>query len=289
MHDSAPQGVLFVVGTPIGNLEDITFRALRVLREVDLIVAEDTRVTMRLCAKYDIDTRLLSFREQNCHKVLPRIIQKLKSGCQIALVTDAGTPSVSDPGMELVGAAREHGFEVKAVPGPSALAAAVSIAGLPGAGVRFLGFLPRRGPRRREAINAIAVDPALIVLYESPRRIIKTLVELAEVCGARRAVLCREITKVHEESVVCSLAEMAELDESEIRGEITLVLEGALSRAGEEMTEERLETLVRQELRKGNSAKDVASYLSRGFGVQKRQVYQIAIREFGLLREEDED
>lgn len=284
MNKDPKPGVLFVVGTPIGNLEDLTLRALRVLKDADIIAAEDTRVTSRLCRKYDVGTRLLSFREQNRDKVIPQILKKLGEGTTIALVTDAGTPSVSDPGMELVRAARENGVEVVPIPGPSALAAAVSIAGLDGRGVRFLGFLPRSGQKRRDALNAISVDEALIVLYESPRRIHKTLVDLAKTCEKRKAVLCRELTKIHEEIVSDTLDELATFCAGEIKGEITLVIEGAENTAEQEMTDERLTELVRKELEKGRSAKDVATYLSLGIGIQKRKVYQIAIRELESIQ-----
>ncbi|MCP4600704.1 MAG: 16S rRNA (cytidine(1402)-2'-O)-methyltransferase [Proteobacteria bacterium] len=273
------QGTLFIIGTPIGNLEDITLRAIRILGEVDVIAAEDTRVTAKLCRRHGITTPLTSFREQNASRAIPKLLDRLSSGQDVALVSDAGTPSISDPGVDLVAAARDIGILVIPVPGPSALATAISVAGLLGAGVRFIGFMPRSGPRRRECIRSIVVDPALVVLYEAPSRIRKTLLDLADACGSRRAIVLREMTKLHEEAASGTLEELSEHFTGEVKGEITLVLAGAEIETGSVLSEERLRELVQAELAKGRTAKDAASSLARGLGIPRKQVYEIVIAE----------
>ncbi|MCP4680499.1 MAG: 16S rRNA (cytidine(1402)-2'-O)-methyltransferase [Deltaproteobacteria bacterium] len=276
------QGTLYVVGTPIGNLEDITLRAIRVLREVDLVAAEDTRVTSRLCRRHDIDTQLVSFREQNAKRMIPKLLSSLDAGEDVALVTDAGTPSVSDPGVDLVTAARNAGITVTPIPGPSALAASISVAGLLGAGVRFLGFLPRSGRRRKERIQAIAMDPALTVLYEAPSRIRQTLTDLSKACGPRSAAVMRELTKIHEEIVHGTLEELAERFKGEVKGEVTLVLAGADMGNEPEITDERLREIIRAEMAKGRTTRDVATSLSQGLGLPKKKIYEMAVDEISL-------
>ncbi len=276
-------GTLFVVGTPIGNLEDISLRALRVLGEVALIAAEDTRVTAKLNRRHGIGTPLTSFREQNAARAIPELLARLRSGDDVALVTDAGTPSVSDPGVDLVAAAGEAGIKVVPIPGPSALATALSVAGYTGEGVRFLGFLPRSGKRRKERIQAISQDPSLVVLYEAPKRLAQTLKELADACGERQAAVLRELTKMHEEVARGTLAQLAERFGGRVLGEITVVLAGT-DVEEMEITDDRLVALVRGELEKGHSVKDVATNLSRGLGVPRKRVYDIAVAEMQLKK-----
>jgi 16S rRNA (cytidine1402-2'-O)-methyltransferase len=271
-------GTLFVVGTPIGNLEDISLRALRVLGEVSLIAAEDTRVTAKLTRKHGIGTPLTSFREQNATRAIPELLARLQQGSDVALVTDAGTPSVSDPGVDLVAAAGEAGISVVPIPGPSALATAISVAGYKGEGVRFLGFLPRSGRRRKERIQAIAEDPSLIVLYEAPKRLAQTLRELGETCGERKAAVLRELTKMHEEVARGTLAQLAERFGGRVLGEITIVIAGT-DVDQLEIDHDRLVALVRVEIEKGHSVKDVSTNLSRGLGVPRKRVYEIAVAE----------
>ena len=174
------------------------------------MVAEDTRVTKRLLSHLGIEKPMVSVREQNAAKAIPKIITRLLEGTDVALVTDAGTPSVSDPGEQLVESAAREGLSVSPIPGPSALASAVSVAGLPGDGVRFIGFLPRKGKRRREQLASIASETSLVVVYEAPGRIADTLCDLAEVCKERRAAVMRELTKLHEEIVRGEVGELAE-------------------------------------------------------------------------------
>jgi 16S rRNA (cytidine1402-2'-O)-methyltransferase len=228
----AGQGVLYVVATPIGNLGDITLRALEVLREVPLVAAEDTRMTRRLWARHDISTRLISYHARSEPRRRQELLDHLAAGSDLALVTDAGTPLVSDPGAELVSDWADRGGRVVPIPGASAVLAALVASGLPTARWCFEGFLPRRGRERREQIGAIAVDTRTTVIYEAPGRTAATLHDLADACAAdRRAALCRELTKLHEDVWRGTLAELAERAAAEApRGEVTIVVEGAQSR-----------------------------------------------------------
>lgn len=224
-------GTLYVVATPIGNLEDITLRALRVLREVDLIAAEDTRRTRALLTAHGLATPLTSYFEHNKHRRGPELVRQLAAGRSVALVTDAGTPGLADPGFHLVRLARAAGIPVCPVPGPSAAVAVLSVAGLPGDRFVFEGFLPvkpgRRLARLRE-LRAGLADARPLVLYESPHRIAATLAALGEVFGAVEVVLAREVTKQFEEVRVGTPAELLQaLGPARVRGELTLVVGGA--------------------------------------------------------------
>jgi 16S rRNA (cytidine1402-2'-O)-methyltransferase len=211
-------GTLYVVATPIGNLEDLTFRALRTLREVDLIAAEDTRRTAKLLAHYEIRKPLLSVREHNEAHVSARLVAKLAGGAQIALVTDAGTPGIADPGARLVHAAREAGVAVVPIPGPSAVAAALSISGLSGSEFVFMGFPPASGSARLDWLERLASEPRTVVFFEAPHRIKRTLGELREQLVNRPIQAHRELTKINEELVDAGSSEPTE------RGEFTIVV-----------------------------------------------------------------
>jgi 16S rRNA (cytidine1402-2'-O)-methyltransferase len=195
-------GTLFVVATPIGNLEDLTFRALRTLREVHLIAAEDTRRTSKLLAHYEIQKPLVSLHQHNEHHEAPKLVLRLAGGEDIALVSDAGTPGISDPGQHLVSLAREAGIHIVPVPGVSAITAALSVSGLTGTRFTFLGFPPSSGKSRREWLDSLRDEPGTIVFFESPHRIGRTLSELKETVGERPIIVNREITKKFEELVV---------------------------------------------------------------------------------------
>ncbi|HSE96104.1 MAG TPA: 16S rRNA (cytidine(1402)-2'-O)-methyltransferase [Methylomirabilota bacterium] len=228
-------GTLYVVATPIGNLEDITLRALRILREVDLIAAEDTRRTRVLLTAHGIATPLTSYFEHNRRARGPELVRQLAGGRSVALVTDAGTPGVSDPGFHLVRLAREAGVAVRPVPGPAAVVAALSAAGVPADRFVFEGFLPIKAGRRLARLRALRACDRPVVLYESPHRLAATLGALAEVFGAAEVVLAREVTKQFEEfrrGTPASL--LAGLGPGRIRGEITLVVNPGVSGAGEE-------------------------------------------------------
>ena len=218
-------GTLYVVATPIGNLEDISARAVRVLGEVDLIAAEDTRTTRKLLTRHDLHVRLVSLFDANARRRIPLLLRELGEGKSIALVSEAGTPLISDPGAQLVSVAAEAGHTVTPIPGPTAIAALLSVAGLPVDKFTFLGFLPRRAGQRRRMIEAVAEQEWPIVLYESPHRLIVTLEALREVLGDRETVIGREMTKLHEEIFRGTLAEAIEHFEKP-RGEFTIVVAG---------------------------------------------------------------
>ncbi|MGH9370148.1 MAG: 16S rRNA (cytidine(1402)-2'-O)-methyltransferase, partial [Vicinamibacterales bacterium] len=195
-------GILYVVATPIGNLEDLTFRALRVLRDVAVIAAEDTRRTARLLQHYSISTPTTSLHEHNERARVPKLIARLQSGESVALVSDAGTPSISDPGVLMVSAAHATGIRVEPVPGASAVVAAVSASGLPGSEVLFLGFPPSRSRARKKWLRELASERRLLVFYEAPHRIRETLSDIRDILGERVLAVARELTKSHEELVV---------------------------------------------------------------------------------------
>lgn len=216
---------LYVVATPIGNLEDVSARALRVLGEVGAIAAEDTRVTARLLARHGIRKPLISYRAPVERRGLPRVMSALDVG-DVALVSDAGTPTLSDPGDALVNAAWAAGHKVVPIPGPSAIAAALSIAGLGGPGFIFIGYLPRKPGEMRRLLASLTEDPKPSVAFESPYRIKRSLAVVAEVLPDRRLTLARELTKVHEQVLRGTAAEVASALGDNVRGEITLVISG---------------------------------------------------------------
>ena len=224
---SATTGKLFIVGTPIGNIEDITLRALRTLREVDLIAAEDTRHTGLLLARHDIRKPMVSYHEFNEAKRTPELLSQLREGKHIALVSDAGMPTLSDPGLRLVRSATEAGIAVEVVPGPSAITMALAISGLPAAPFLFYGFLPHKSGHRRKALGNLAPLPYTLVFFESPYRLLKSLADMRETLGNRRAVIARELTKKFEEVLRGDLdALLKELENRTIKGEITVLVEG---------------------------------------------------------------
>jgi 16S rRNA (cytidine1402-2'-O)-methyltransferase len=231
-----PSGILYVVATPIGNLADVTLRALETLRAVPLVAAEDTRVTRRLFARHGIEARLVSYREANAAAVTPGLLDHLRAGDDLALVTDAGTPLVSDPGAGLVAAWTAEGGRAVPIPGPSAVLAAVSVAGVVGGRWSFEGFLPRTGRERRERIARIATDPRATILFEAPPRLAATLRDLAVACGdGRPGAVCRELTKIHEtvtRDTLGRLRDAAAEGAIPARGEIVLVVGDAPAPAG---------------------------------------------------------
>ncbi|MFQ5670309.1 MAG: 16S rRNA (cytidine(1402)-2'-O)-methyltransferase [Acidobacteriota bacterium] len=227
MTDSEPAaGVLYLVATPIGNLGDVSRRCLQILGQVDLLACEDSRMTARLLARHEIPRKTISYHAHNERRQAPRLVASLVEGRSVALVTDAGTPTVSDPGFLLVRAARAAGRPVVAIPGPSALLTALAVSGLPGQPFTFLGFLPpRRGPRRKR-LSEVAPLPHTLVLFESPHRLARSLGDMADILGSRIAAVCREMTKRHEEVRVDRLERLAALFTSrdQVKGEITVVI-----------------------------------------------------------------
>lgn len=268
-------GTLSIVATPIGNLEDITLRALRTLREVELVLAEDTRHTRALLAHHHIATRLASVHAHTPRARIDELAGALAAGAHYALVTDAGTPIVSDPGAELVRAAIARGVTVTPIPGASAPMAALVAAGLPAASFEFLGFLPRGGSKRRERLAHLARATGATVLFESPHRLADTLADLAASVGDRPIAVCRELTKLHEEIARGTAAELAAKFAEGARGEITIVIAGATAEAEPaELDEEALDGAIDALLADGVSARDVADQLAASTSLPRRTVYQ---------------
>jgi 16S rRNA (cytidine1402-2'-O)-methyltransferase len=267
-----------VVGTPIGNLEDITLRALRVLREVDVIAAEDTRETRKLLSRYDITTpRLVSYREENREQAATHVIGLLENGQSVALVTDAGMPCVSDPGSFLVERCHERGIVVTPVPGPSSFLAAAAVSGLDTTRLAFEGFLSRRGSHRRARLAELARESRAMVFFEAPSRVADTLAELATALGGtRRACIGRELTKKFEEIRRGTLDELRDWAQSkEMRGEFTVVVEG-----GTQQTEACVapHDLLRAALGRGLSKREAAREVAERCGVPSRELYELAVR-----------
>jgi len=274
-------GVLYIVATPIGNLEDITLRALRVLKEVDLIAAEDTRHTRRLLGHYGIGTALASYHEHNEKTKAAQLIQRIQAGSSVALVCDAGTPLVSDPGYRLVREAIAAGVRVVPIPGPSALTAVLGASGLPTDAFAFEGFLPAKKAARRQKLTALRNERRTMVFYEVPHRLEDSLKDLLEILGNREAVIGREVTKIHEEFLRGALQDLAcRTGAGAWRGEITLVVAGAgveEDRDGRGDRERELMAEIAKLRQEGMRVKDIAELLGEKFSVPKKEVYRLAL------------
>jgi 16S rRNA (cytidine1402-2'-O)-methyltransferase len=263
-------GTLYIVSTPIGNLEDITLRALRVVRDAQLIAAEDTRTTRILLRKYDIATRVVSYNEHNMRRRTSGLIEGLETG-DVALVSEAGTPGVSDPGHELIGAAIAAGFPVVAIPGPSAVVAALVASGLPMREFTFLGFLPRRAGDRRRVLREAAAEPRTLVLFEAPHRLRRTLDDMREILGERRIAICRELTKAFEEVFRGTAAEaLAHFQEP--RGEFTVVIEGTTTDQTT-VSDADVQSHLKEAKGRGLSARDAVKAVTVLTGRPRREVY----------------
>lgn len=266
-------GTLYLCGTPIGNLEDVTLRALRVLGEVDLIAAEDTRHTRKLLGRYGIKTPLTSFHAHNRTRKAPELLERLRQGASVALVSDAGMPGVSDPGSELAAQAVREGFAVVPVPGPSAVLAALVVSGLRTDRFVFEGFLPRRG--RRGALEALRGERRTVVLFEAPTRLLATLADILDVLGDRRVAVARELTKQFEEVFRGTVAEAREHFTARApRGELTLVLEGAAGEPLPVAAEPAALAVEVAELQAAGSARaDALREVARRYGMRRRELY----------------
>lgn len=265
-------GTLYVVGTPIGNLEDITLRALRVLKEADLIAAEDTRTTRKLLTHYDIHTPLTSFHEHSRPAKREQLLETLGEK-DVALVSEAGMPGLSDPGYKLIREAIELGIPVVPVPGPSALTTALAISGLPTDSFLFLGFLPRRQGERRRLLASVVNEPRTLVAFEAPHRLQASLKEMAEVLGDRGVAIGRELTKRFEEVWRGSLREaIAHFEETPPRGEFTLVIAGAEESA---WSEEQVREALAERLGQGLSGKEWVREIAEMAHWPKREVYRL--------------
>lgn len=267
---------LYVVATPIGNLEDLTARALRILGEVDAVVAEDTRHTRGLLTHFGISKPLVSLPAFDEAQRVGPLVERLVAGESLALVTDAGTPAISDPGEALVDAARNAGVGIVPIPGPSAVTAALSASGLRSTRFTFLGFLPRKGKARRELIDELKRTRATAIVYEAGNRTSETLQELAAALGPRRALVARELTKLHEELVRGPLPELAERFREGARGEVVLVIEGAdETPVGHGLPP--VDETIRARLAAGERVKDVAKAVAEAYGVSRQEAYARAL------------
>lgn len=273
-------GKLYLCATPIGNLEDITLRVLRVLKEVDLIAAEDTRNSIKLLNHYEIKTPMTSYHEFNKIEKAYQLVEKLQEGMNIALITDAGTPGISDPGEELVKIAYEAGIEVTSLPGPAACITALTLSGLSTRRFAFEAFLPKDKKERKRILEELQKETRTIILYEAPHHLIKTLEELREALGNRRITLCRELTKKYEEGQRTTIDEVLEYyKDKEPRGEYVLVMEGKTKEEVEEERKKEWEPLSLEEHmqlyeQKGISHKEAMKLVAKDRGVSKRDIYQ---------------
>lgn len=273
------KGVLYVVSTPIGNLEDITLRALRILKGADLIAAENVSHTRVLCGHYGIATPLTPYHQHNQKVKGPALVRRLKSGAAVALVSDAGTPGISDPGTWLVRLANEEGIRVCPIPGPSALSAALSVSGLPTQAFVFAGFLPHARGKRRKALRALASSALTLVFYEAPHRIQAMLQDVVEILGDREAVIARELTKIYEEIVRGRAASVRDaLAPDRVKGEFTVVVAGTGKEEGAPGGEERiLDHIEAGPGDDGLSTRDLARRIAADSGVPFRRVYRECI------------
>jgi len=280
-------GTLYVVATPIGHRDDITLRALNVLGHVDLIAAEDTRKTRRFLDLHGIQGRFISYHEHNENERTPQILKKLKTGASIALVSNAGTPSVSDPGYRLIKSAAKNEVSIVPVPGVSAAAAALSVAGLPTDAFTFAGFLPKKKGKRLNQLGALAREPRTLIIYESPKRILLLLKDIISIMGNRYCVLAREMTKLHEEFIRGRLSEILEILEgrSQTKGECTLLISGCED--GSTVNWETVRNEIRNELESKNEpVSRLAQKISQKYGLSKNKVYQEALEIRGQRAED---
>lgn len=265
-------GTLYVVATPIGNLDDISLRALRVLKEVDAIAAEDTRRSLKLLSHFGISKPLISYWSEREKSRTVKILEKLRAGLSVALISDSGTPGISDPGGVLVREALQHGITVRAVPGPSALVAAISASGLPGNEFTFVGFLPARGQQRRKKLTDLAWEQRTLIFYEAPHRLLDTIVDMEQILGNRRVSLFKEITKMHEETLSGSLCDIInDIQKSTIAGEYVIVSEGW--QPGMRSLDEAVQDVIRL-MKAGKGRKEAATLVAEQYGLSRRSLYE---------------
>lgn len=274
-------GVLYLVGTPIGNLEDITYRAVRILSECDFVAAEDTRVSGKLLRHLEISKPMVSYHEHNRKQRGSELVDRMLAGEICALVTDAGMPAISDPGEDLANLCHENGIPVIPVPGPCAAVAALAQSGFPSARWCFEGFLPIDNKGKRQRLAVLRTETRTSILYEAPHRLRTTLRDLEEALGGRRIALCRELTKLHEECLRMTLPEAVQYyEENDPRGEYVLILEGAPEGAEEQSEEERMQqalALVSEFKQGGMRLKDAVKQAAKQTDVRKNALYQRAL------------
>ncbi len=271
-------GTLYIVATPIGNLEDMTLRAIRVLKEADLIAAEDTRHTRHLLDRYQIDTQLTSYHDHNKEEKAPVLVARLLEGKSVALVSDAGTPGISDPGYFLISLAIDQKIPVVPIPGATAAIAALSISGMPTDRFIFEGFLPAKHKARLKRLQDLAQEERTLIFYEAPHKIINTIEDLLSVLGDRHAVITRELTKIHEEAIRGTLSELLKrLNEGSIKGEFTVIVHGASAEPLKQDidTGEYLKNLM---LHRGLSKKEAIAAAAEELGLPKKEVYKESLK-----------
>ena len=272
------QGILYLCATPIGNLEDMTFRAIRILREVNLIAAEDTRRTRKLLTHFEIHTPLIRFDENCKEKVAEKILERLQAGELVAVVSDAGLPAISDPGADLVKLAIDARIKVCPIPGANAALSALICSGLDTTKFLFAGFAPKTKKNRREFLQKLSTVEETVIFYEAPHRLKNFLEELAEVFGERQAVLARELTKVHEEFLRGKISELIEnLDEP--RGEFVVLIEGNKFSEAVEVSKENISEVVEKFLAEGLDKKSAMREAAKRFNVSRREIYNALIKE----------
>ncbi len=270
-------GTLYIVSTPIGNLGDITVRAIDILKNVDFVAAEDTRHSKKLFARYEISTPLISYYSAKEEVRAKEVMEKLSRGKRVALISDAGTPGISDPGYQLIRTSLNNGYKVITVPGPVALISALTLSGLPTARFVFEGFLPAKTGARRKRLESLKNEERTVIIYESPKRIWGTVNDIIRIFGDRDAAVARELTKIYEEVVRGKLSEIAEkLGEKPVRGEVTLIISGNAEK--DKRHEIDIEGSISDILKNGYSVKDSALIAAEALGISKREAYQEILR-----------
>jgi 16S rRNA (cytidine1402-2'-O)-methyltransferase len=286
LNQTPKKGILYVVATPIGNRDDITLRALDILQRVDLIAAEDTRKSGRFLAHHRIKNQLVSYHEHNETKRTPQLIEKLLAGISIALISNAGTPSVSDPGFRLIAAAIEHKLVVTPIPGVTAATAALSVSGLPTDSFMFVGFAPKKKGKRIKFLKALGTRSESLVFYESPKRIISLMEDIIACIGDRQAVLAREMTKLHEEFIRGTVSQIIDAirSRSTVKGECTLLVAG--SDQLEEMDIQHVKAALEAALEnKNDRLSEIARQIAHESGLPKKAVYDLALEVRGRRSE----
>jgi len=269
-------GRLYIVPTPIGNLEDITLRALRILKEVDLIAAEDTRHTQHLLTHFGIDRPLTSYHDHNEREKAQALVERIENGANVALVSDAGTPGIADPGFRLVVAAIRAGIQIVPLPGASALAAALSASGLPTDRFLFEGFLPAKKQERKNKLKELRDCASTLVFYEAPHRLNDTLGDMQQILGERAIVIAREVSKVHEEFLRGTVSEVIhQLAARDVKGEVTIVVHGSTGES--RVTEEQLRSDIQRLISEGVGVKEISELFGERYGLSKREVYRLTL------------
>ncbi|GIR30689.1 MAG: ribosomal RNA small subunit methyltransferase I [Candidatus Neomarinimicrobiota bacterium] len=276
-REEPQSGVLYLVGTPIGNLNDISFRAIKILTDVSLIACEDTRQTKKITTRYEISNKLISFNKHNSRKRIPLIINYLKEGKSVALVTDAGLPSICDPGEDLVKIAKSNKFETICIPGPSAPLTALISSGFPASKFIFEGFLPKKKREREKILTEISKNEKTTIVFEAPHRLNKLLNELREYCGAHReVVVCRELTKKFEEQICDNLDNLKDFfKDREILGEITIVIKGIDKTNIVEINESDIKKELNELINAGLSLSAASKYLAKKKNLTKKTIYNL--------------